>query len=85
MFQILIRRQLVSHTEIHRWQEEFSRNTANDHQELVDYLSEIQHSQAISTQAQQETTAMVRQVMTQMQSVSDSVVCDRCTDELVSS
>ena len=37
--------QVISHTEIHHWQEEFAANSTLDHQEVVALLSDVKESQ----------------------------------------
>ncbi|KAJ7591214.1 kinase-like domain-containing protein [Mycena floridula] len=59
--------QLVSHNEIHHWQEEFGKNAQLDHMEIVNYLSDILNSQAVAEEAQHANQAMLQSLMSSMQ------------------
>ncbi|KAE9396577.1 TKL/TKL-ccin protein kinase [Gymnopus androsaceus JB14] len=59
--------QLVSHMEIHTWQEEFAANAAIDHQEVIAQLSDIQESQMLLQDKMDTSTATVMQMMAFLQ------------------
>lgn len=61
--------QVVSHAELHHWKEEFDRNSREDHLELIEWMSEIQHTQTIAAEAQKENTVMLRDIMSKLQTL----------------
>lgn len=65
----LIPVQIVSQLEIHNWQNDFAINSRRDHAEIIEYLSEIQNSQAITKEAMANHSEMLRSIMTMMQDV----------------
>ncbi|KAL0949596.1 hypothetical protein HGRIS_009644 [Hohenbuehelia grisea] len=58
---------LVSHMEIHEWQHDFALNHKRDHDEVMEYLAEIQNSQQISSSAVAEDRETLRKMMGMMQ------------------
>ncbi|KIK53708.1 hypothetical protein GYMLUDRAFT_49241 [Collybiopsis luxurians FD-317 M1] len=60
--------QLVSHMEIHHWQEEFESNAAMDHQEVMAHLSDIEVSQSLISDKMDTNTAMLQKMMAFLQS-----------------
>lgn len=65
----------MSHTEIHRWQEEFRVNAQRDHAELLEQLSDIQEGQNITHAVLEEQSAEMKRMMGMMQKVCDSHFC----------
>ncbi|KAF5352122.1 hypothetical protein D9757_013277 [Collybiopsis confluens] len=59
--------QLVSHMEIHHWQEEFESNAALDHQEVVALLSDIRESQTLIQDRVDSNSSMLGEMMALMQ------------------
>ncbi|KAJ7937244.1 kinase-like domain-containing protein [Mycena leptocephala] len=59
--------QLTSHAEIHDWQAQFRLDTQADHQELMEYLVNIENSQSITNVALQSQGSDIRQMMSMMQ------------------
>ncbi|KAF9076713.1 kinase-like domain-containing protein [Rhodocollybia butyracea] len=59
--------QLISHMEIHAWQEEFTINASMDHQEVVAQLSDIQESQGLIQDKVDNNTATLLQMMVLLQ------------------
>lgn len=55
--------QLTSQNEILEWQTEFARTARQDHADVVEYLSDIQHSQHLFKDAQQEQTGVLMQMV----------------------
>jgi hypothetical protein len=59
--------QLVSHTEIHAWQEEFATNAELDHQEVIAQLSDIHESQSLIQNKVDNNSVTLAQMMALLQ------------------
>ncbi|KAJ3745599.1 kinase-like domain-containing protein [Lentinula detonsa] len=60
--------QLVSHLEIHNWQEEFAMNSVMDHQEVIALLSDVKESQNMIQSTTVDNNNMLREMMILIQS-----------------
>ncbi|KAJ3790444.1 kinase-like domain-containing protein [Lentinula aff. detonsa] len=60
--------QLVSHQEIHNWQEEFAVNSVMDHQEVIALLSDVKESQNMIQSTTVDNNNMLREMMVLIQS-----------------
>jgi hypothetical protein len=60
---------LVSHFEIHQWQTQFEAGQKRDHDEIIEYLSEIQNSQTITNEVLADNASKLTAIMSMMQNV----------------
>ncbi|KAF7985194.1 hypothetical protein HWV62_7804 [Athelia sp. TMB] len=67
MSDCLTRFQVLSHLGIQEWQAEFAKNYQQDHEEIITYLAEIQHSTAITQAVTVEGFGEIREFMLNMQ------------------
>ncbi|KAF5369906.1 hypothetical protein D9758_001233 [Tetrapyrgos nigripes] len=58
---------IVSQVEINQWQEEFATNAKLDHQEIVEYLSEIQNANEMLQLTMNDQTGLLTKMMEMMQ------------------
>ncbi|KAJ7682057.1 kinase-like domain-containing protein [Mycena polygramma] len=65
--------QFDSHTEIHEWQAQLKLDTERDHNELLEYLTNIQNSQDILIDAVQSQADTIQQMMSMMQQLGNSI------------
>ncbi|KII95384.1 hypothetical protein PLICRDRAFT_99108 [Plicaturopsis crispa FD-325 SS-3] len=59
--------QITAQLDILEWQEKFNANQRRDHQELLEYLADIQHSQDITNVALQDQGQILFKIMAMMQ------------------
>ncbi|KAJ3903461.1 kinase-like domain-containing protein [Lentinula edodes] len=78
--------QLVSHMEIHSWQEEFSVNFAMDHQEVIALLSDVKESQNFIQTTTVDNNTMLKEMMVLLQSalLENKHVADKTHNGLAS-
>ncbi|KAJ3710941.1 kinase-like domain-containing protein [Lentinula raphanica] len=78
--------QVISHTEIHHWQEEFAANSTLDHQEVVALLSDVKESQNFIQTTTVDNNSMLREMMALLQSAlqENKNIADRTHNGLAS-
>ncbi|KAJ4473806.1 kinase-like domain-containing protein [Lentinula aciculospora] len=78
--------QLVSHMEIHNWQEDFAANSVLDHREVIARLSDVQESQSLIHNTTLDNNTMLKEMMVFMQSAlfENKNIADRTHNGLAS-
>ncbi|KAL0574327.1 hypothetical protein V5O48_007638 [Marasmius crinis-equi] len=66
---VYLRFQLASDIEVNRWQEDFAANATLDHQEVVNFLSDIQNAQVLTAETLQGQGENINQMMTLLQNM----------------
>lgn len=60
---------MISHQDIHEWQNQFKSNYTKDHDDIIEYLAEIRHSTAITESVSVAGFEEIREFMRNMQDV----------------
>ncbi|KAG7096643.1 hypothetical protein E1B28_004059 [Marasmius oreades] len=79
-----MRFQLASDIEVNRWQEEFKENAALDHQEVLNYLSDISNGQTLTNEALKGHGEVLNNIMKLLQNTLSEVKHDRMHNGLSS-
>jgi len=58
---------IVAQVEVHNWQSNFKENAALDHQQVIEYLADIQNSQTIIVDVLERQSSMAHDIMQMMQ------------------